>query len=144
MKMRNSRRTAKALSCGLGHRQTSILQGLHIVVVSCQNQWFIPQVMPHAFPLTNQYHSLLSCTILLACLTSKPLFLKQSFMVSIHLFHGLPTETKCTLPYIDPFSYPVILHSLHITPNHQKTPSSVLSSTSFITPHNSPIHGFGT
>ena len=45
-----------------------------------------------AFPLTNPRHSLLSWTILLACLTSKPLFLKHSFTVSIHLFRGPPTK----------------------------------------------------
>ena len=65
------------LSCGLGHRRTSALLGLHKAVASRQGQGFIPRATPHAFPLTNPHHTLLSCTILLICLTSKPLFFKQ-------------------------------------------------------------------
>ena len=64
--------------------------GLHKTVAS--RQGFIPRATHHAFPLTNPRHTLLSCTILLVCPTSKPLFFKQSFMVSIHLFRDLPTE----------------------------------------------------
>ena len=63
-----------------------------ITVASHQALGFIPCAMPHAFPLTNHCHSLLSCTTLLPCLTSKPHFLKQSFKESIHLFRTLPTE----------------------------------------------------
>ena len=80
------------ISCMLGHRRTSTLQGLHIGVASCQSQGFIPRATSHAFPLTNPRHSLLSWTVLLACLTSKPLFFKHFFRVSRHLFRGLPTE----------------------------------------------------
>ena len=70
-------------------------QGLYIAVAdhNCgisSGQGFIPRATPHAFLLTNPRHSQLSCTILLDCLTSKPL--KQSFIVSIHLFRGFPTE----------------------------------------------------
>ena len=61
-------------------------------IASHQSQGFIPQATPHAFPLTNLHHTLLSCTILLACLTFNLLFFKQSFTVSIHLFCGLSTE----------------------------------------------------
>ena len=60
-------------------------------------------------------------TILLACLTSKPLFLKHSFMVSIYLLA-------------------ILSHSiLSIWPNHRSTPSSLI-----FTPHNSLIYAFGT
>ena len=79
------------LSCRFDHRWIFTLPVLHKAVAS-QGQGFIPQAMPHAFPLTNPHHTPLLCTILLACLTSKPLFFKQSFMVSVHLFYGLPTE----------------------------------------------------
>ena len=82
------------LSCGLGHRHISSFPGLHKSVASCQGQGFI-----HTFLLTNPRHTLLSCTILLACLTSKHLFFKQSFVVSIHLFHSLSTER---LPVLSP------------------------------------------
>ena len=61
-------------------------------IASLHGQGFISRATLHALPLTNPRHTLLSCTILLACLTSKPLFLKQSFTVSIHLLRGLPTE----------------------------------------------------
>ena len=37
-------------------------------------------------------HSFLSCTILLAYPTFEPLFFKQSFTESIHLFEGRPTK----------------------------------------------------
>ena len=43
-------------------------------------------------PLKTTCHSLLSYTILISCSTSKPLFLKHFFTISIHLFRGLPTE----------------------------------------------------
>ena len=80
------------LSCRLSHRQTSTLEGLRIAVASSQGQGFIPWATPHAFPLINPCHSLLSYTILLACQTSKPLFFKHSFTVSIHLFRSLPND----------------------------------------------------
>ena len=47
-------------------------------MASCQGQGFILWAIPHAFSFTTPHHSLLSCTILLACLTFKPLSLKQS------------------------------------------------------------------
>ena len=65
------------LSCGLGRRRISALPGLHKAVAS--RQGFIPRGTSHTFPLTNPRHTLLSCTIFLACLTSKPFFFKQSF-----------------------------------------------------------------
>ena len=39
------------LSCRLGHRRTSTLQGLHVAVAFRQGQGFIPRATPHAFPL---------------------------------------------------------------------------------------------
>ena len=71
------------LSCMLGHRPTSTLQGLHIDVAT-HNCGISPRTevhppgytaTPHTFHLTNPRHSLLSCTILLSCLTSNPLSL---------------------------------------------------------------------
>ena len=64
--------------------------------------------------LTNPHYSLLSCTILLAFLASKYLFLKHSLMVSIYFFHSLPTEQLPTPFYIDSVSKPIILHPLHM------------------------------
>ena len=98
------------LSCGVRHRQTSILQGLHIAVATHSDsiltgQKLIPQATPHIFPITYPHHTILSCIIFLACLTSKPLFFKQAFTVSIHLFLSLP---------IDPHNNAVILHSFHM------------------------------
>ena len=69
------------LSCEVGHRRISDLPGLHKAVASRQGQGFIPRETPHAFPLTHPRHTLLN-------LKSKPLFFKQSFTVSIHLFRG--------------------------------------------------------
>ena len=63
-------------SCRPGQRQTSTLTGFYKAVASHQSQGFIPQATPHAFPCTNYHHTLLSCTILLACLASKPPFFK--------------------------------------------------------------------
>ena len=122
------------LSCWLGHRWISPFQGSIrlwrlTAMVSRQDQWFIPRAMPHAFPLTNPRHTLLLCTIPLACLTYKPLFFKQSFTVSIHLFRSLPTEW---LPAHSILS----LSILSTWPNHWRTPS-IFSSTTFVTPHNS-------
>ena len=54
--------------------------------------WVHPTCDVSRTPPHKPRHSLLSCTILYACLTSKPHFFKQSFTISIHLFHGLPTE----------------------------------------------------
>ena len=59
------------------------LQRLHIAVTSLQGQGFIDRAKLHAFPLTNPRHTRLLFTILLSCLTSKPLSLKHSFTVSI-------------------------------------------------------------
>ena len=78
---------------------------------SHQGQGFIPWAAPHAFPLTNPHHSLQSYTIFLACLTSKPLFLKYSFMVLIHLFPGLPTVQL-------PVHFPTLLAVLSLYPFH--------------------------
>ena len=80
-------------------------------------------VHPHSFPLTNPSHSLLSCTILSACLTSKPIFLKHSFTVSVHLFQGLLIErlpARSPLSYIDYLGNPISLYPLHMTepPGH--------------------------
>ena len=97
-----------ALTCGIGHRYISTLPGLHKVVASLQGQEFIL--------LTNPRHTL-SCTILLACLTSKALFFKQSFSVPIHLFRGLPTERLTTHSLSNPF----VLHSLHIAETSENT-----------------------
>ena len=136
------------LSCGLGHRRISALPGLHKAVashnysISSRSRVHSPRYA-HELPLTNPRHTLLSCTILLACLTSKPLFFKQSFMVSIH-FYSLPTER---LPAHFPTLtlLPILSFSILSTwPNHQRTASSIFSSTPFIPLHNCLIHAFGT
>ena len=101
-------------------------------IVSRQGQGFIPWAMSHTFPLTNLCHTLLSCTILLACPTSKPLFFKHSFIVSIHLFPSLSLRD-----YQHLLSNPAILTTW---PNHWKTPST----TPFINLHNYLIHAFRT
>ena len=66
---------------------------------------FIPRAMPHAFPLQIPA---VYCTIILACLTSKPLFFKQSFMVSIHLFCPQPIER---MPAHTPIQTLLAIHS---------------------------------
>ena len=77
------------------------------------SQGFIHQAMP----LTNTHHTLLSWTVLLACLTSNPFFFKQSVLNSIN--PPLPRPTKCattsTLSYIAPLSNLIVIHSLHMT-----------------------------
>ena len=77
--------------------------------------WHLIKVRGPSPILTNSCHSHLSCTILLACLTSKPLFLKYSFTVSIHLFPGLPTEWLPAHSYIvDSLGNPITLHPLYM------------------------------
>ena len=101
-------------------------------MASYQGQGFIPLTTSHTFPLTYPLHSLLSCSILFACLTSKPLFFKHS-TVSIHPFLGLPTER---LPAHTPtYSW----QSYHSPYGLTTMPLS-----SPYTPHNSLIHAFGT
>ena len=83
-----------------------------------------PQAAPHAFFLTNPRHTLLSCIILLACLTFIPLLFKQSFMVSIHLFLGLLLSDYQHTPlhrYIDSLSNPIVPHSLNIADPSENT-----------------------
>ena len=104
-------------------------------VASHQSQGFILRASPHAFPFTNPRHSLVSYTIFFACLTFKPLFFKSPFTLLIHLFRGRPTER---LPaHFLTFNLLVILSfsTLSIWPNQQRTPSSILSFTLFITLH---------
>ena len=66
------------LSCTLGHRQTSTRQELHIAVathncgISSKSEVGPPVYTP-CIP-TQLRHILLSCAILLACLTFKPFF----------------------------------------------------------------------
>ena len=105
----------KPLSCGrLGIRQTSALQGLRITVKFSQSHGFMFRAMLHASPIPNPCRTLLSWKILLACLTSKPLFFNHSFTVSIHLFLGLPTERlpahSLHRPYYQSCHSPFSLH----------------------------------
>ena len=95
---------------------------------------------PHALPLTNPHYTLLSCTIFHACLTSKPLFFKQSFTVSVHLFRGQPTEQLFAYSsYINPLNNPVIFHSLHMA----EPPESTFINP-FVTLRNSLMCSFRT
>ena len=78
----------------LSHRWTSTHM-LHIAFTThycfiSSMFWVYSLCIP--FLLTNPRHTLLSCTIPLACLTSKHVFFKYFFTVSILLFHGIPTE----------------------------------------------------
>ena len=68
------------------------IQGFYIAVAFHQGQGFISWLIRYAFLYTNPGHLLLPCSILLASLISKPLFLKQSFMVLTHLFCSLPID----------------------------------------------------
>ena len=87
-----------------------------------------PGLCPMYFPLTNPCLSLLSWTILLACLIPKIFYLRQSFTVSVHLFCGLPTEQ---LPAHSPTYTLLAILSFSVLSTwseHRKTPSSILSS----------------
>ena len=121
----------------------SDLPGLHKAVTSRQGQGFILRATPNAFTLTTLRHTLLSCTILLACLTSKPLFFKQSFKASIHLFLGVPTERLPAYSHTYILLAILSLYILSTWPNHGRTPSSIFSSTPFVTPHSCLIRAFG-
>ena len=101
-------------------------------MTSHQDLGFIPLATSHAL---NPPHSLLSCIILLACLTSKPLFPKHYFMVSIHLFFGLPTERISAHSPSYSLSNPNLLHPLYMVGPPENT---------FINLHNSLICAFGT
>ena len=127
------------LSCRLGHRQTStqeleIAAAIHNCGISSKSGVHPPSYTP-CIPPHKPYHSLPSYTILLACPTSKPLFIKQSSMALIHLFRGLPTAQLLA----HSLSNPIILHSYHLAKPLDNT---------FINPffnlHNSHIHAFGT
>ena len=99
------------LSFGCGHRTDfHPSRALYNCGIS-----FIPQVKTHTFLLTSPHYTLPSCTILLACLTSKPLFL-LAFLHGISPPLPQPTHwtTTSKLPYIDPLYNPVILHFLHM------------------------------
>ena len=119
------------LSCGLGHRRTFALQGLHIAVATqncgissksrVNSRDDAPRIPPHK-PRTFTpviHHSL-------CFLDVKTSFLNPSFTVSIHLFLSstYPLSDYSTLLYIDPLSNPVILHSLHMA-EPSRTPSSL-------------------
>ena len=101
------------LSCGLGHRQNSIPRGLHIVVGSHQTQGFIPRATRHAFPLVN--HSI--------CLPEIRTSFLQAVLhrISPPLSQLTHLTTTSTLPYTDPLSNLVILHSLHMAEPSENT-----------------------
>ena len=118
------------LSCRLSHKCTSTLH-IALATQNCgiSSKWGVhPPGYTQCTP-PHKPHSLLSWTILLSCLTSKPLFLKHSFSISIHLFLGLLTEQ-------------LSLSILSIWLNHCRIPSSILSSRPFFTLHNSLICAF--
>ena len=95
-------------------------------------------------PPQNPRLTIVSYTILLTYLTPKLLSFKRSFRVSIHFSRGLPTDRLLalspTLIQLATLSFFI----LSTSPNKRRTPSSVLSSTPFITPHSSLMHEFGT
>ena len=130
-------------SCSLRHRWTSALQELHITVathncgISSMSRVHPPGNAPYIPSLINPRHTLLSCTILLAYLTSKPLFFNPPLPRPTHW------ATTNTPSYIDPLSSPVIF-ILSTWLNYRRTPSLIFSSTPFFTPHNCLICEFGT
>ena len=73
---------------------------------------YAPCIPPHKPP---------PYTILLACLTSKPLFFKKPFPVSINLFRCLPNERLPALSYIDSLTNPTILHPLQMAEPSENT-----------------------
>ena len=128
------------LTCGLGLIRTSTLQKLHVAVTT--QLWHLfkvngssPGQRPMHFP--SQTPAIHSChPPFLAYLTSKPLLFKYSFIVSIHLSRGLPTEQLPAHSFtLDPISNPVILYSLHMAERSENT---------FIIPHNCLIRAVGT
>ena len=95
-----------ALSCRLGHKQTSTPESFIYLrqpttVASRQCQGFILQATSQPFFLKNPHHSFLSYTLLHACPTFKNVFFRQSLTKSIHLFRGRPTKRlpTHTLPH---------------------------------------------
>ena len=67
-------------------------------------------------------------------------------MVRGSLLVGGPEPGSLGLPLIRPWTLLAILSFsiLSIWPNHRRTPSSILSSASFVTPHHCLIRTFGT
>ena len=119
-------------------------------VASRRSQEFILRATPHAFPLANPRHTFLSSTLILPCRTSKPLFFKESFTVSIYLYHGL--QSISTMAYLLSDYQHTSLHRhlvilsfpiLSTWSNHRRTISSIFSSTPLFTPHNCVICAFG-
>ena len=105
------------LSCGLGHRRISSIQGFIrlwylTIIASRQGQGFISRATPHAFPFTNPRHTLLSCIILLACLTSKPPSNSPS---------GYQSTSSAAYQHTLPLSNPVVLHPLHMAELQENT-----------------------
>ena len=110
------------LRCGLDHRQTSTLQGLHISV-AIHNCVFSLKSRRHLSgdapgkPPTNSYLESFS----LLARHPNLFFFKQSFMVSIHLFCCLPSERLPGHSHIDPISNTIILHSFHMAEPSENT-----------------------
>ena len=94
------------------------LQRLHIAVTSLQGQGFIDRAKLHAFPLTNPRHTRLLFTILLSCLTSKPLSLKHSFTVSISSV-AYPLSNSIITTFL-PFSFNLVQWNTHSRPTLSK------------------------
>ena len=115
------------LSCRLGHNKPPN-----------------PRAMPQALSLANNCHSLLSYTILLAWPTFKPLFFRQSFTESIHLFHHQTTKRLPTHSLTYTLLAILSFRNLSIWPNQRSTLSSILSSAPFVTPHIPLICAFAT
>ena len=83
-------------------------------IASYQGQGFTPWATPHTFPnfpLTNPCYTLISCTIPLAFLTPKSLFINQSSWYQSTSLRPTHWATTSTHSYIDPLSNPVVLPS---------------------------------
>ena len=110
-------------------------------MASPQSEGFIPQDTPHAFPLTNPRHSLLSYTMHASCLNFISFFF---FLNSPSRYHFTSSAADLLsdypyTPHIDHLSNLVILHSLHMAKPSQNT-----FMNPFVTPHNYLILAFGT
>ena len=104
------------LSCRLGHRQTSTLQGFHIVVGFRQSHGLISRDMPHALPSQTSaihfYHAPFSF------FTWHP----NHFSLSCpSRYQSTSSVTSSAFPYVDPLSNSVILHSLYMAEPSENT-----------------------
>ena len=114
------------LSCGLGHRQTSSIHGLHTTEathncgISLKSRIHPPGYHPFIPPLKPATHS-----------DHKPFCLFAWYQIFFFFFCSISNARK--FPHIHPLSNPIILHSLHKTEPPEET---------FINPFVAPYSSF--